>query len=62
MLSNKLKCHMCFDRIDTPRVDWKQFSNGSIHIEARCPQGHFLKWVPQVEPWISMLPPYGESA
>lgn len=58
--STKLRCHACFDYIGEPRVSWKEFSNGTMHIEARCPRGHFLKWLPQTEPWLSMLPSFEE--
>ena len=53
-----LDCPGCC-RTVTPALSWRPLQCGRWHLEARCSTPHcrrWLRWVPQVEPWISMAP------
>jgi hypothetical protein len=50
-------CPRC-ERDVSPRLAWRVFRDGSTHLEARCTRcGGWLRWLPQVEPWLTAALP-----
>lgn len=42
-----LKCGYCFTT-NVPMLSWQEFSNGTVHLRAECPEcKRYIKYLPQ---------------
>lgn len=56
MSDTYLTCAACAEV--RPRLTWQAKAGGGYHLRADCPRcGRYIKFVPQVEPWVEMAGP-----
>lgn len=55
--SGQVRCIRCAKDF-TPRTRWRTHSNGSMHVEGRCPDcGSFLTWLKQSPETLALVGP-----
>lgn len=47
-----IKCPKC--KLDC-EFKWQQFKNGTRHIRQDCPKHGYIRYAPQIEPYMSKL-------